>query len=273
MPSNITTLPIELRIKILHHLPSPPSLLCAILSTRSLYTAYRESRTSITASVLRNSTSESSVYCNFLSYALIVFHQKRYITLDRLHKFIRSYLSFANPETTSSSGGIINGKEDIVPWEICPPPNFHMLREQVHTHILLWAAKFCESKLQENLRVHPITRHPIAPGPPTNVEMSKAARALYQYFIYSVISMDIFFHSDDVDNMGRPVTGKPGIEAMGAFVEGVGYRDRSVIELFLRGWMVECVSGVVGRCVGDEKNPVRREPERWGLMLRFWQTR
>ncbi|KAK6520500.1 hypothetical protein TWF506_000752 [Arthrobotrys conoides] len=253
-PDGITTLPIELRIKILHHLPSPPSLLSAIVSTRSFHTAYSESRTAITTAILQNSTSESSVYCNFLTYALIVFHQKHHVTLDRLHKFLRSYLSFANPDRNIQSGKF----EDVVPWEICPPPNFSSLRAKVHRSIFLWAAKFCTSKLRESSKIHTV-------APPTPLEIARAARALYQYFIYTIISTDVFFQSSDVDNMGRPMTGKPGIEAMGAFVESMGYRDRKVVDWFLREWMVEVVGEVVRKCVQDEKNPVRRETGYWDV--------
>ncbi|KAK6360660.1 hypothetical protein TWF730_006795 [Orbilia blumenaviensis] len=266
--TNITTLPIELRIKILHHLPSPSSLLSAILSTRSLHTAYKESRTSITTSVLQNSTSENSVYCNFLTYALIVFHQKHYITLDRLHRFLRSYLEFANPGCNNSSsssnskdegtGG--GGPEDIVPWETCPPPNFYKLRPQVYRSIFQWATKFCTLKLQTS----PKYSGPMSITTPTPLEIARAARAFYQYFLYTVISTDVFFHSEDVDNMGRPITGKPGVESMAAFVESVGYRDQKVIQWFLRDWMVGgVVRELLGKCVKDEKNPVRRETGVW----------
>ncbi|KAF3242903.1 hypothetical protein TWF217_004922 [Orbilia oligospora] len=252
--SNITTLPIELRIKILHHLPSPPSLLSAITSTRSIHTAYAESRTSIATAILQNSTSESSVYCNFLTYALIVFHQKNYVTLERLHKYLRSYLSFANPDSNIQGGKF----EDVVPWEICPPPNFYSLRSKVYRSIFLWATKFCTSKLHESSQIHPV-------APPTPLEIARAARALYQYFIYTIISADVFFQSNDVDNMGRPLTGKPGIESMGAFVESMGYRDRKVVDWFLREWLVEVVGEVVRKCLKDEKNPVRRETGHWDV--------
>ncbi|RVD84584.1 uncharacterized protein DFL_006325 [Arthrobotrys flagrans] len=256
----ITTLPIELRIKILHHLPSSSSLLSAIISTRSLHAAYCEARTSILTSILQNSTSESSAYCNFLTYALIVFHRKHYITLDRLHKFLRSYLSFANP------GCIIGGRgEDVVPWEICPPPDFYNLRTKVHRSIILWATEFCTSKLQESPQIHPMTRNLIPPTPPTPLEIARTARAFYQYFIYTIISTDIFFQSSDVDSMGRPITGKPGIESMGAFIESVGYRDRKVVDWFLKEWMVKIVGKVVRKCVEDEKNPVRRETGVWDV--------
>ncbi|KAK6505160.1 hypothetical protein TWF481_007081 [Arthrobotrys musiformis] len=252
----IATLPIELRIKILHHLPSPASLLSAILSTRSLHAAYRESTTSITTSILQNSTSESSVYCNFLTYALIVFHQKHYIALDKLHRFLRSYLSFANPGRNTQGEGYENVQ--VVPWEICPPPNFYNLRTKVYESIFLWATEFCTSKLHESPKFHAVTEKPIPSIPPSPLEVARAARALYQYFLYTIISTDTFFHSGGVDNMGRPLTGKPGIESMGAFVESMGYRDRKVVDWFLKDWMVGTVGGIVRACVKDEKNPVRR---------------
>ncbi|KAK6345182.1 hypothetical protein TWF718_007108 [Orbilia javanica] len=262
MQLNITTLPIELRIKILHHLPSPSSLLSAILSARSIHAAYSEARTSIITSSLQNSTSESSVYCNFLTYALIVFHQKRIITIDRLHKFLRPYLSFANP------GYNVKWQEqNVVPWEICPPPDFYNLRSKVHHSVILWATEFCTSKLHKYPKTHEITGCSMKPDPPTALEIARATRVFYQYFLYTIISSDIFFHGGDVDNMGRPTTGKPEIQSMGAFVESVGYRDRKVIDWFLREWMVELVGEIVRKCVKDEKNPVRRAAEAWGVNI------
>ncbi|KAF3914820.1 hypothetical protein ABW20_dc0103355 [Dactylellina cionopaga] len=287
--SHIAALPIELRIKILNHLDSPPTLLAVITTSRSFHDAYLESQTSIRTSTLLNSTNSTSAHCNFLTYALLVFHNKPYLQLSRLHRFLKSYLSFANPV----DGVFSKSACEVVPWEKCAPPGFYEKREEVREHVFRWAKKFCDDKLRifhdegsdssydRNCDDYPFS--PLQPSssaapvnnykPPTDAEVARAARAFYRYFLYTLVSSDNYFHTDDMDNLGRPVTGKPDEDTLLAFIESIPYVDFKVVDWFGRQWITELVDPTVREMIGDVKNPVRREPARWGISAMTLQHR
>ncbi|EPS44751.1 hypothetical protein H072_1262 [Dactylellina haptotyla CBS 200.50] len=280
--NHITSLPIELRIKILRHLESPPSLLAAITASRSFHDAYLESQTSIRTHILLNSTDTDSTHCKFLTYALIVFHNKPFIHLPQLHRFTRAYLNFANPQE-----GIFSPQPcKAVPWEKCAPPSFHDKKWDVHRHIYRWAEKFCEEKLARlyldptgvttteewdsgyegsdvGAEASSLSREGYKHA--SAGEIARASRAFYQYFLYTLLSTDNFFYSGGMDNLGRPVTQRPDEDILLAFVEAMPYVDYMVVYRLIIDWMVELVKPLVVEMIKDVKNPVRTAPARWGL--------
>ncbi|KAJ6260483.1 hypothetical protein Dda_4709 [Drechslerella dactyloides] len=271
--TGITTLPVELRIRILEHLADPPALFAALLSCRALHDAYRESAASIRAAVLLNATAVDSPHCMFLAYALLVFHDRTIVPLEELRRFVSAYLSFANP----IDGTFCADAYNVVPWRRQMPAGMQEMQTKVQECIFSWARIFCHSRWQN---IQPAKakdeaavtcngkgkehadRKPAYTTATCAVAMAQiaaVARAFYRYWLYCILCRGKFYHCDGVDNLGRPMCARPDESTMLAVVESIPAADFSVI---LHGagagrFVRDLVRPRYLEFVADAKNPVR----------------
>ncbi|KAK6359676.1 hypothetical protein TWF696_000820 [Orbilia brochopaga] len=293
---SITTLPIELRIRILEHLRDPPALLAALLSSRALHNAYRESSASIRAAVLVNATAVTSPHCMFLAYALLVFHDRSMVPLDDLRRFVGAYLRFTNPV-----GGVFSADAyEVVPWRKRMPDGMMALQDKLHECIFLWARMFCESQwrgttvatsvetqrlaagsgLDDGARIcdgkgkgHAGYKYSKAICAPGIAQVAAVARAFYKYWLYCILCRGKFFRSEGVDNLGRPMCGRPDESTMMALVESMPIADFTVVLRGVALFVRDAVRPRYLEFVADAKNPVRVHPARYRISADILEQR
>ncbi|KAF3937617.1 hypothetical protein ABW19_dt0205562 [Dactylella cylindrospora] len=236
-------LPIELRIKILQHFDDPPSLLSALLSCRAFHDAYAESTQSIKDAVLVNSTSPQGMYCKYLTYALRNFCNPKRIDVHSFADFFSSYLNFSNPP----QGVSLSTPIDLPPTS----SSKHIDPSEVHHYTFLWAQKFCEDKL----KVHPVTEEPIFEEPPTETEIARVAKVLYQFWLYCVLHSSSFRSATSDKWMKSRYSTKDPI--MQAFAETIGYTDSYILFENVVPWLQDLLEPLASKFVEDPQNPVR----------------
>ncbi|KAF3923419.1 hypothetical protein ABW21_db0206474 [Orbilia brochopaga] len=281
---SIPTLPVELRIRILEHLQDPPALFAALLSCHALHDAYRESSMSIRAAILLNATSVTSQHCMFLAYALLVFHDRAAVPLEELRCFVGTYLNFTNP----INGAFDAAAYEIVPWRRKMPNGMRELQDKVHECIFSYARMFCEDHWKRTKAINCAEKEETASTrnktsicngkgkgrAGTNVpwiyntavcaagtvQVATVARAFYRYWLYCILCRGKYFRYEDIDNLGRPICGRPDESLMLALVESMPVADFTVILRGVARFVRDLVRPRYLEFVADAKNPVRLQP-------------
>ncbi|KAF3931334.1 hypothetical protein ABW19_dt0207493 [Dactylella cylindrospora] len=217
----LTSLPIELLIKVLKSIGNPKSVLPAILSCRKFHDAYQEEK-EFEKELLLNSVGENARYCKYLTTALRLFHDERSISIEYLNRFVVSYLGFE--ELGRAVGEILLSPE--------PFPELFT----VHRYIGLWSIKFCD----ELLKIHPITGHPTTEAPPpTPLELARVSRAFYQLFLYFSLFKHRRYSYEVVDEVGVSTTrdGKYPKSTAQAYLESIPYLEFYMIHNHILPWL------------------------------------